>query len=86
MRQKKNSAMYLILLVGFLILPTPPAIASQGTLEYCQKVSDKIHYYTSLRKLGESAKKMENWKQQRKKHKDKFINRNCKKWKDKLIN
>lgn len=74
------------LFVGLLLLSMTPAHSSQGTLEYCQKVSDKIRYYTSLRKMGGSPKTMENWKQQRKKHKEKFINRDCEKFKDKLKN
>jgi len=84
MSQKKSPSIYFILLVGALATSAPPANASQGSLEYCQKVNDKIRYYTSLRKLGESAKKMENWKQQRKKQQEKFTNRNCNKWKDQL--
>jgi hypothetical protein len=76
--------LYVALLVGLLTSHAPPTNASQGTLEYCQKISDKIHYYTSLRKMGGSPKTMENWKQQRKNYKEKFINRNCKKFKDKL--
>jgi hypothetical protein len=36
--------------------------------------------------MGESAKKMENWKQQRKKYKKKFIDRDCEKLKDELKN
>ena len=86
MRHNKSSPIFFISLVSLLIFLAPPATASQGSLEYCQKISDKIRYYSSLRKMGESAKKMENWKQQRKKHKERFTNRNCEKLKDKLKN
>jgi hypothetical protein len=84
MHQKNKSSIYLIMFIGFFLHPASPVNASQGSLEYCQKVNDKIRYYTSLRKLGESAKKMENWKTQRRKHKKKFIERNCNHWKEKL--
>lgn len=88
--QKKNHLVYftffITLFFGSFILSTQSVNAAQGTVEYCQKVSDKIRYYSSLRKLGGSAKKMENWKQQRKKYKEKFTNRNCKQWKDQLEN
>ncbi len=86
MRHNKSFPVFFISLVSLLIFPAPPATASQGSLEYCQKVSDKIRYYSSLRKMGESAKKMESWKQQRKKYKERFINRDCEKLKDKLKN
>lgn len=86
MHQRKNFVLYFTLLVGFLIFSTSFANPSQGSLEYCQKLSDKIHYYTSLRKMGGSPKTMENWKQQRKKHNELFSGRNCKEYKDKLKN
>lgn len=80
----KISTLHFIPLIGILVFTSPPANSSQISLEYCQKVSDKIRYYTSLRKMGGSPKTMENWKQQRKKYKEKFINRNCKKWRSQL--
>ena len=86
MRRIKFLSIYFLLFSGFLIFPTPSASAAQGSLEYCQKISDKIRYYTSLRRMGGSPKTMENWKRQRKKYKEKLNERNCKKWRDQLKN
>ena len=77
-------AFYFILSVSLLLFYTTPVKASQGSLEYCQNMTDKIRYYSLKRKKGGSAKSMENWKNQRKHYQEKFTNRNCKKWKDKL--
>jgi hypothetical protein len=77
-------SIYISAFIAALMIPIQSVSATQGSLESCQKISDKIRYYSSLRKMGESAKTMENWKQQRKKHKEKFNSRNCKKWQDQL--
>jgi hypothetical protein len=79
-----KTSIYFILFVGFLALSAPATSATQGSLQYCQKINDKARYYSSLRKAGGSAKRMEKWKQQRKKYKAKFSARKCKKWRGQL--
>ena len=86
MRKIKFLSIYSLLFFSLLVFSTPPAIAAQGSLNYCQNMSDKIRYYTNLRRKGGSAKRMENWKNQRKNYQGKFNSRNCKKWRDQLSN
>jgi len=80
-----KTSIYFILFIGFLALSAPATSTTQGSLQYCQKVNDKIRYYSSLRKAGGSAKTMEKWKHQRNKYKQKFSKRNCKKWRGQLV-
>ncbi|MEW7976179.1 MAG: hypothetical protein AB2814_01605 [Candidatus Sedimenticola endophacoides] len=83
----KDDVMRAQLLLSALLLCSacpPPATAKQGTLEQCQKVQDKIDHYTRLRRAGGSAKKMERLKQRRDAYRERFSERDCRRWRKQL--
>lgn len=58
--------------------------AEQGTLRECQRIKDKIDYYTNLKRAGGSAKQMAYWHKRRNRYKAKYSSNSCTKYKKEL--
>ena len=72
-----------IFIVIFAFTPNL-TFAADGTLKQCKGYHKRIDYYTALRRNGGSANSMEKWKQKRNNYKDRYREKNCRKWGSKL--
>ena len=58
--------------------------AAKASLETCQQLHDRVEYYTDLRRSGGSARKMESWKQQRDRYKEKYSDYHCDRYRNRI--
>ncbi len=73
-----------VLFLVFFAAASQALAGSQGTLRQCQKVKDKIDYYTDLRRAGGSSKSMEKWKQKRDHYHERYGVLRCSQWRNEL--
>ena len=66
------------------ILVAMPAAAETTALAKCQAVKDRIERYTSLRRKGGSASRMQQWKEQLRASEEQFRRLECKDHRRKL--
>ena len=69
---------------GFLLVASlaafpagPKAFASDGELERCRFLHDRIERYTALRRAGGPGAQMERWRKAREKHAREYRQRRC---------
>lgn len=53
------------------------AQSDEARLKECRKLNERIEHYTSLRRRGGSASRMEGWKKQLRKHEARFRDIDC---------
>ncbi len=58
--------------------------ADAHKIRICQRIKDKIGYYTDLRRKGGSADYMNSLAKKRNDYKDKYSDNNCKKYRNHL--
>ena len=78
-----TSIMLLVLLPAILVVSSN-TYSAEGSLASCQKIKDRIDYYTRLRRSGGSSKTMEDWKQKRDHYKNKYSEKHCNQWRNDL--
>jgi len=62
------------------VISMPAGQAQDVSLKECQRIQDKIDYYTEKKKKGGSAKQMNLWHIEREKYRDQFRDYHCRKY------
>jgi hypothetical protein len=65
------------LLLVSLLTASGQASAEAGTLEQCQRIKDRIAYYTDKRRAGGSSRQMQAWKDARQANQREFKRYRC---------
>jgi hypothetical protein len=80
----KLLAQVVFMISALTIISSTFADADAYKIQTCQRIKDKIDYYTEKRRQGGSASYMNSMAKKRNDYKEKYSNSNCKKYRNHL--